>query len=360
MTRTLAAIVKKEAHELDWPLSVQVVFRRQKTSARLKPAAAAADWLKPNEALVLVQLNRPLDVYWGERFKVFCRQGSREVTEGRVIDPSPEMKGKELVVTPLLRLLSGQREAMILALCRRGGVRGVREKEIVEFTGLTPENLLLRAEEMELKGLVRILGFQPLFMISPESLTWLAAQVESFLGRFHRLHPEAAGVEVEKIKKRFRLPHIILGLVLARLQKEKKIISYEKGLVSLASHEIPLGPEEKKILKALEEMCYRGELRRVSLEEIRRQFRLSSQTLEKLLSHLMVKRRIVQSADGFYLHSRWLEEVINRLRNLGKKEFTVSEFKALTGLSRKYAIPLLELLDEMGITQRKGSLREIL
>jgi selenocysteine-specific elongation factor len=360
MTRTLAAIVKKEAKELDWPQSVQVVFGRQKTSAKLKTAAAAPDWLKPNEALILVQLHRPLDVHWGDRFKVFCRPGGQEVTSGRVIDPSPEIKNKELVVTPLLRLLSGQREAMILALCRRRGVRGVRGKEIVEFSGLPPENLLPAAEKMELKGLVRILGFQPLFMISTESLTWLAAQVEAFLRRFHRLHPEAIGVEVEKIKKRFRLPSLVLSLALARLKREKKIIAYEQGLVSLASHEIPLGPEEKKILKALEEMCYRGELRRVSLEEIRRQFRLSSRTLEKLLSHLMVKRRIVQSANGFYLHSLWLEEVINRLRNLGKREFSVSEFKALTGLSRKYAIPLLELLDEMGITRRKGSLREIL
>jgi hypothetical protein len=39
---------------------------------------------------------------------------------------------------------------------------------------------------------------------------------------------------------------------------------------------------------------------------------------------------------------------------------TVSEFKSMTGLSRKYAIPLLELLDQMGITRRKGPGREIL
>jgi hypothetical protein len=39
---------------------------------------------------------------------------------------------------------------------------------------------------------------------------------------------------------------------------------------------------------------------------------------------------------------------------------TVGEFKDLTGLSRKFAIPLLELLDEMGVTRRRGATREIL
>jgi selenocysteine-specific elongation factor len=72
------------------------------------------------------------------------------------------------------------------------------------------------------------------------------------------------------------------------------------------------------------------------------------------------RRRIIQGKEGFYLHSRWLDELAARLRALPLKVMTIAEFKALTGLSRKYAIPLLELLDEMGVTRRKGSLREIL
>jgi selenocysteine-specific elongation factor len=51
---------------------------------------------------------------------------------------------------------------------------------------------------------------------------------------------------------------------------------------------------------------------------------------------------------------------VTQLRALGKSEISIAEFKNLTGLTRKYAIPLLELLDQRGITRRKGSIREIL
>jgi len=51
---------------------------------------------------------------------------------------------------------------------------------------------------------------------------------------------------------------------------------------------------------------------------------------------------------------------VAKLRASGRRELTVADFKALTGLSRKYAIPLLELLDEMGVTRRKGAVRDIL
>jgi selenocysteine-specific elongation factor len=48
------------------------------------------------------------------------------------------------------------------------------------------------------------------------------------------------------------------------------------------------------------------------------------------------------------------------IKESGKRELTVSDFKKMTGLSRKYAIPLLELLDQMGVTRRKGPSRLIL
>jgi selenocysteine-specific elongation factor len=82
--------------------------------------------------------------------------------------------------------------------------------------------------------------------------------------------------------------------------------------------------------------------------------------LNKLLSLLIERKKIVQGKEGFFLHSRWLDEVIKRIKDSGRTELTVPDFKKMTGLSRKYAIPLLELLDQMGVTRRKGPLREIL
>jgi selenocysteine-specific elongation factor len=82
--------------------------------------------------------------------------------------------------------------------------------------------------------------------------------------------------------------------------------------------------------------------------------------MNKMLTLLTERKKIVLGKNGFILHSRWLDEVIQKIRNSGKRELTVTEFKEMTGLTRKYAIPLLELLDQMGITRRRGSSRDIL
>ncbi len=130
--------------------------------------------------------------------------------------------------------------------------------------------------------------------------------------------------------------------------------------VALFSFEMSLLPEEKKMLDRLEEIYLKDKFQSVSLVELQRSFRFSQERLDKLLTLLTERKKIVCGRDGFILHSRWLDEIVQQLRNSGKKELTVSEFKEMTGLTRKYAIPLLELLDQMRITRRRGAVREIL
>jgi len=359
ITRHALAIVRKESEEEVWPENITLIFDKKKIRAKAK-FLPPVDWLSSGEKLIWLQLNKPAEVFWKEKIKIQRHCDDAFPSLATIIDPAPDPKDKKYLESPHLKFLAGEARDMLLALLRLRGIKGLREKEIIDFSGLSSEALLPLAQEMEFRGLIKILGFRPLFLISQESLNFLCDQILAFLKRFHEKHPESLGLNVEKLRKRFRVPRLILHLALASLKKNKKIIFQEKELVSLPAVEIPLNPEEMKILAELEEMCYRGEFRRVSLEELKNRFRLSRRSLEKLLSHLVARKKIFQSADGFYIHSHWLEEIIERLRSSGKKELTIAEFKAMTGLSRKYAIPLLEFLDKMGITRRKGSVREIL
>jgi selenocysteine-specific elongation factor len=107
-------------------------------------------------------------------------------------------------------------------------------------------------------------------------------------------------------------------------------------------------------------MVLSGELGTVTFEDLRATFKLTPAKLQALLEVLAERKKIVEGIDGFILHARWLDDIIRKVRASGKRELTVADFKAMTGLSRKYSIPLLELLDSMGVTRRKGSVRDIL
>ena len=80
---------------------------------------------------------------------------------------------------------------------------------------------------------------------------------------------------------------------------------------------------------------------------------------ETLMTVLAERRKFIRGKDGFYLSAQWLDEVIAKVRDHPGPELSVADFKALTGLSRKFSIPLLELLDEMGVTRRVGGSRVV-
>jgi selenocysteine-specific elongation factor len=254
---------------------------------------------------------------------------------------------------------AGSEKDQLAALCREKGLRGLRERDVADLGYLSEERLQALSEQLEAEGKVKILSFSPLFLVSQESFDYFCEKMLAYLEQFHKRHPAMKGIPLEKIKERFGIAEMVLWLAVKTLEKAGKVRVARQRLM-LAAHEVALSPQEEKILRKLEEMCYRGEFQSVSLSEVRREFRLSAERLDRLLAILAERRKIIQGPEGLFIHSRWLDETVDKVKGLGKKEMTVGDFKAITGLSRKYAIPLLELLDQMGVTRRKGSIREIL
>lgn len=311
--------------------------------------------------LVRVHIHQPLSLKWKDDFEVQEPGRKAILGKGCVLNPDSEKVTRTKIKRRVAFLESLRRDEkdLILGLARKNGAQGIREKEIHDFSSLAQESLLSLAQQLEEEGKVRILSFSPLFLVAQESLDFLFQRIMVFLERFHQKHPQAAGVSLESIQKRFVLHPRILSLALKYLQHTGQIKD-AGGKISLSGFKVIFTPEDKKILGELEEMCLRGQFRLFSLDELRTHFRLSPRKLDSMLAFLIEKNKIVQGKDGLLLHSQWLDEIIHKVRKFRKKELSVADFKEMTGLTRKYVIPLLELLDQMGVTRRKGSFREVL
>jgi selenocysteine-specific elongation factor len=246
-----------------------------------------------------------------------------------------------------------------LALAKRKALLGLKESEAEIALPLEHPEFVALAQKLEEEGRLRILSFSPLVVVGREAVDRLGQKLLGIIAKFHETHPKEKGIVFDKLKARFEAPRKILLLALKSLIHEGKL-KEEGRTYALAgfSRELPL--REETLLARLEKMCFEGDFRTVTLQDLREAFRLTPRKLEQLLDILVERERIVQNKDGFFLHRRWLDDLIGRVRGLGKRELSVAEFKALTGLSRKYAIPLLELLDEMGVTRRRGAARDIL
>jgi selenocysteine-specific elongation factor len=254
--------------------------------------------------------------------------------------------------------LSRDDEAL-LALATENGLRGVKESQAQILLPLSRAELISLAQYLEEEGRIRILGFSPLFFISRESVDFLGRKIVAYIAKFHRNHPGENRASLDQLKNRFDTPVKILLLALKTLVHDGTL-RRDGGGYALKGFERRLPPREEKILRALEEMSLTSERPALSSKDLQEKLGLSAMKLESLLDILVERKKIVRSPDGFFLHSPWLDDLAARIRSSARRELTVADFKAMTGLSRKYAIPLLELLDEMGVTRRRGATREIL
>lgn len=253
---------------------------------------------------------------------------------------------------------TGDKERLA-ALAKRNRLRGLGAAEIERRLGLNPEKSLALAQELENEGDVLILSFLPLRLISRDSLEFLKGKIKSLLERHHSTRPSDPGMDEERLKKRCDVPHQVFSLALKSLVKESAVVVQDARL-RLSAFVPVLSPRDEKLLAELEESCRKEGFSAALLDDFRARHRLAPGALDKMLSILVGRKKIVRGREGLYLHSLWLEEIIGKIRSLPVRELSVADFKAVTGLSRKDAIPLLELLDQMGVTRRKGSMREIL
>jgi len=254
---------------------------------------------------------------------------------------------------------AGEDKNKLATLVKLKGLQGLAWGDIQRKLGLTSDRALALAQALEAEGKVLILTFSPLRLLDRGSLDFLREKIKDHIGRYHRQHPSELGLAAIKLEKRFVIPRRILFLALQSLVREGELVQSE-GRLHLPGFQPSLTVREEKLLSELEMICSKGDFDPAPLEEFRAKHGLADGALDRMMSILVSRRKIVRGRQGLYVHSQWLDEVVARVRSFPGGELSVADFKEMTGLSRKYAIPLLELLDQMGITKRKGSRREIL
>ena len=134
-------------------------------------------------------------------------------------------------------------------------------------------------------------------------------------------------------------------------------------LVKKAGSEIALLPEEAKAKEQIEAAFAAAGLAVPTVKEVLAKLAVESKRAEKLLQLLLREKILVRVSPELVFHRQALAQLKERLAGYKKTKgdrITVPIFKELTGITRKYAIPLLEYLDRERVTRRAGDERVIL
>jgi selenocysteine-specific elongation factor len=145
------------------------------------------------------------------------------------------------------------------------------------------------------------------------------------------------------------------------LRDERKI-EIAGEIVRLPGRRVALNHEEAESKKTIENAFASAGLKVPALQEVLSGLRIDSSRSQKIVTLLLRDRVLIKISDQLVFHHAALAG-LRRQMSLYKAESStidVTQFKELTGVSRKYAIPLLEYLDRERVTKRVGDVRTIL
>ena len=316
-------------------------------------------------AVVQLRLEQPMTALPGDRFIIRSYSPQVTIGGGVIIDPLPD---KHRIRDGLARARLDQLEhsdllERVAVLTEMAGGQGTTESEIAARTGATDEEIAATTRELIEGGRVLEVTAAPLVLISAESYRALAGRVTEMLGEHHRREPLSLGVSREEVRDRIfgKVRPEIFRAVIARLVKEAKVAA-ERDALRLASHRPELTDSDESAKKALEAAFKAAGLQAGTLEETAAAVGTKIELARKLYTLLAAEHRLVRIGD-FVFHVDSIDDLKSRVRarKPANPRIDVAVFKEITGgLTRKYAIPLLEYLDRERVTRRIGNEREIL
>jgi selenocysteine-specific elongation factor len=316
-------------------------------------------------ALAHIRLDHEVVAMRGDRFIV--RQFSPVITigGGEVIDPLARRPAKKDVGrTQFLRTMEGgSREDTLAAMAERN-VLGVAEEDIVARTGWLETELRATADVLAGSKRVRTVSAEPLILLSGSLFADISEKLRLRVEKFHKDNSLSPGMQREDLRSSLgrRVRPETFRAALEELVQQKKLVT-QGELVKKPGSEITMTPEETQAKQQIEQAFAKAGLTVPSVKEVLAQLSIESRRAEKILQILLRDKVVVRVSPELIFHSSALDRLPALLKahkqSKGAK-IGVPEFKAVTGVTRKYAIPLLEYLDRQRLTRRQGDERVIL
>jgi selenocysteine-specific elongation factor len=319
-------------------LGLKQIAPGEETFARLK---------LPEAALLLPE----------DRFII--RQFSPVITIGGgvVLDaaPIPRMPGH---ADFLKTLAGGDAEAVVRARIARRQRKGILMSRLVAETGWAKNAIEAHvAQTLRTRSVVRA---GELFL-DASALEVLKSHIVSAAATFHKNNPLVGGINKEELRVQVDAMPEVFETAGATLVREKKL-EVVGDLVRLPGHGVAMKDDEAESKKKIEDAFASAGLKVPALQEVIAGLKVDRVRAQKIVTLLLREKILIKVSDELVFHRSALEQLRRQITAYKAKssEFDVASFKELTGVTRKYAIPLLEYLDRERVTKRVGDVREIL
>jgi selenocysteine-specific elongation factor len=322
----------------------------------LKPGETALGHLRLSDETLLL----PRDRFIVRQFSPVTTIGGGVVLDTQARRPST----KDTTRTAFLETLERGDNTETLAVMIGRSRTGITQAEIAARTGWLDGEIQSAAQELVTTDRARIVADPPLLLISAALYEETRKKIFTRVEQFHRANPLSPGITREDLRcglGRLVRPDTFRA-ALAELAAAKKI-DVQGENVRVPGAAIRLDTEEASTKFQIEAAFAEAGLTVPALKEVLAKVPVDPKRADQILHLLLREKVLLRITPELVFHRDTLAHLKTRLAAYKKEKgdrISVPAFKDLTGVTRKYAIPLLEFLDRERVTRRTGDERVIL
>jgi selenocysteine-specific elongation factor len=345
---------------------VRVHLGTVEAMARLQVLEETLEIAPGTAGFAQLRLESPVVALPGERFIIRSYSPARTIAGGQVLDGlAIKHRGRERIaararLAALAKADAGEQLALFVATAR---ARGLRRAELVARTGWRSEVVDQAAVMAQQRGAVVDAGGVLVDQACFDSLLKAACEA---VEAYHKAEPLARGLARETLRERVfahAAPEVFRA-VLARAEELGLLVS-ERDIVRACGFNLALSEADAKLRDRLEMVYREAALEAPATEEALERAGGTARERGRRILQLLVEAGTLVRVGDLFFHREALDRLVERVRehaahHTPDRTIDVAAFKDLAGVSRKYAIPLLEHLDRTRITRRAGDRRIVL
>ncbi|MBA3271025.1 MAG: selenocysteine-specific translation elongation factor [Acidobacteria bacterium] len=331
---------------------------------RVSIAGTVATEIEPgSRASVRIRFEESVALTRGDRFIVRAYSPTVTIGGGHVLDPDPPRLGvRGSSAAARFLALNGNDAGAVARMIADTAGQGLATSALVARAGLSPGQVAETTLALIAAGYGRLAADR---LVAPSVVAGLVARLLQTVGDFHRAQPLAHGIPREEARERvFARAHpAVFDLVLGELAAANRLSVRDR--LALPGHRLELTPEESRAHAAIEEAYKRAGLRPPDAATVATQGHVAPAIVEKITS-LLLRQKVLARVDTLIFHVDALNTLKSEVRALknqapgSRPTVDVATFKDRYGVTRKFAIPLLEWLDRERVTRRMGDTRIVL
>lgn len=318
--------------------------------------------VKPGEETIIqVRLDHPAVAAPGDRFIVRTLSPVQTIGGGQIVEEIPRRlkRGRPGGLDDLRQRADSQANPVRwVEYCIRTAWRlAVGEDELMRRTKLTRPQL--REALAELQKQDRILTVAGGALMHRDTAAAMDAILVDAVREFHRESPDSPGVLPADLRDHVASSSkpVFDGLVDSLKQRGRLVET--AGRLALPEHKPAFAGPDAQRVASIEQLFESAGFQPPRFDEMVDRLKMDRRTADRLVKLLLEHGRLVRVADDLLFHATAIARARQALLDHFAKEERLESvaFKYLLDTTRKFAIPLLDYLDRVGVTRRDGNTR---